>query len=209
MLLCINYLHKILILRKIKQPKYVINFYTLKNIKVFTKKSIYILICLISIFSAGYSQSVFFKFTDGSTASYVISDLQNFTYSGNTMIVKRKNGTTVTYNISYIANYRYDATTSVRDYNVINSAEVRIYPNPFRGSVRIRYELLAAEQVSVEVLDISGRSIKKWPTAKRTPGSYEVIWQPGDANGQAVPSGTYICRIQTSKGTVSKMMVME
>jgi hypothetical protein len=184
-------------------------FLHFKNIKMFTKKSIYILICLISIISTGNTQSVFFKFTDGTTASYVISDLQNFTYSGNTMIVKRKNGTTVTYNRSSIAKYRYDATTSVRDYNVINSAEVRIYPNPFRGSVRIRYELLAAEQVSVEILDMSGRSIKKWPTAKRTPGSYEVIWQPGDANGQAVPSGTYICRIQTSKGTVSKMMVME
>ena len=70
------------------------------------------------------------------------------------------------------------------------------------------YELLAAEQVSVEILDMSGRSIKKWPTEKRSPGSYEVLWQPGDA-GQAVPSGTYICRIQTSKGTVSKMMIME
>jgi hypothetical protein len=55
---------------------------------------------------------------------------------------------------------------------------------------------------------MSGRSIKKWPTEKRSPGSYEVLWQPGDA-GQAVPSGTYICRIQTSKGTVSKMMIME
>ena len=175
---------------------------------MFTKKTFYMLVCLMGIFTSGNAQSVFFKFTDGTTATYPISELQNFTYGTNTMVVKRKNGTTVTYNISAIANYRYDAVTSVRDFTAINSAEVRIYPNPFKSSVRIRYELLTAEQVSIEILDMSGRSIKKWPTEKRSPGSYEVLWQPGDA-GQAVPSGTYICRIQTSKGTVSKMMIME
>jgi hypothetical protein len=174
-----------------------------------TKKTFYILLCLIGLVSAGNAQSIFFKFTDGTTATYSISELQNFTYGTTSMVVKRSNGTTVTYNISAIANYRYDAATSITDYNTINSAEVRIYPNPFSSFVRIRYELLAPEQISVEILDMSGRSIKKWPTEKRTPGSYEVIWQPGDTNGKAVPSGTYICRIQTSKGTVSKMMVME
>jgi hypothetical protein len=155
------------------------------------------------------AQSVVFNFTNGTKAAYLISELQNFTYGSTNLVVKRTNGTTVTYERSAITSYKYDAATPVTDLDIINSAEVQIYPNPFKGALHIKYELLAAEKVTVEILDITGRSIKKWPTEKKAAGTYEVIWQTGDANGLAIKPGTYICRINTSIGSVSKMVVME
>ena len=182
-----------------------------KKINMFTKKTLYMLICLISIFTAGNAQSVVFKFNNGNPdASYTIADLQNFTYSGSNIVVKRKTGPDVSYPINTIVNYRYTGiTSSVRDFNVVNAAEVRIYPNPFRSTVHIKYDLAATENVSIEILDMTGRSIKKWPTEKKKAGTYEVIWQTNESNGRTMQPGTYICRIQTSKGSVSKMMIME
>lgn len=174
-----------------------------------TKKPLYMLVCLLFIMTSGKSQNVLFRFKDGTTATYPISQLQNFTYGNTAMTVKKTDGTTINYNFINLVSYRYDATTPVTDLDIINSAEVRVYPNPFRGAVHISYELLATEQVSVEILDITGRSVKKWPTEKKKAGTYEVIWQAADTNGKTIQPGTYICRITTSKGELSKMMVME
>jgi hypothetical protein len=182
-----------------------------KNLNMFTKKPFYLLVSMLFIFSAGSAQSVIFKFTNSTTAAYPISEIQNFTYASNNtdIVIKRVNGTTVTYNLSSVSSYRFDGTSSVNDLNIINSAEVRIYPNPFKGAVHISYELLSAEKVTIEILDMTGRSIKKWPAEKKVPGKYEVIWQTNDTKGKTLQPGTYICRIQTSIGSVSKMMIME
>ena len=178
---------------------------------MFTKKTFYMALCMISIFTTADAQNVVFKFNNGNPdASYAIADLQNFTFSSTNLVVKRKTGSTVSYPISTIANYRYTGiTTSLSDPNVVNAAEVSIFPNPFRSAVHIKYELAATETVSIEILDMTGRSIKKWPAEKKKQGTHEVIWQTNDSNGRSLQSGTYICRIQTSKGSVSRMMIME
>ena len=166
-------------------------------------------------FASSHAQvkAVRFLFKDGKAAQYLITDLQNFTFRGDTaMVINRKSATVVAYKLDSIVSYRYFDTTittlSISDINLVNTSDVRIYPNPFRGSVTIKYELNSAEQVGIEVFDMAGRSVKQWPTENKKAGTHEIIWQPGD-NGRSLPSGTYICRIRTSKGTISKMMVME
>jgi hypothetical protein len=180
-----------------------------KNLNMFTKKPFYLLVSMLFIFSAGNAQSVIFNLTNNQKIPYLISELRNITYGANTITILRTNGTPVTYNRTDVTSYKYDAAAPVTDINTINDAAFRVYPNPFKESVRISYELTATEQVSIEILDIAGRSIKIWPTEKKKPGTYEVIWQVGDNKGSTIQPGTYICRIKTSKGTLSKMMVME
>jgi len=180
-----------------------------KNRKMLTRKPLFLLAGFFFLMTAAKAQGVVFKFTNGTTAGYKISDLQNFTYGSNTIVVKPTTGTTVTYNLSNVVSYRYDLTLPVNELDVINTAEVRIYPNPFRESVHISYELSTPENVTIEILDITGKTIKKWPTERKLTGTHNVIWQTSDANGSIVKPGTYICRIQTSIGSVSKMIVME
>jgi hypothetical protein len=156
-----------------------------------------------------YAQKIFFKFTDGTSATYTVSEVRNLTFSGDVMVLKKTDGTIVSWNVSSIGNYNYNAITPVNDVKLINNAEVKIYPNPFKGVVHIRYELPTAEQIGIDILDMQGRSIRSWPKEKKKAGSHEIIWQVSDTKGNIMPTGTYICRISTSKGTVSKMMVME
>lgn len=174
-----------------------------------TKKPLILLAGLFFLIISAKSQGVVFKFTNGTTAGYKISDLQNFTYGTGTIIVKPTTGSTVTYNLSNVVSYRYDLTLPVNELEAMNTAEVRIFPNPFREAVHITYELSTPENVTIEILDITGKTIKKWPTERKLSGSHKVIWQTSDANGSIIKAGTYICRIQTSIGSVSKMIVME
>jgi flagellar hook assembly protein FlgD len=125
------------------------------------------------------------------------------------MLLQKKDGSTISWNASTIANYRYDAITAIADAERINNAEVKIYPNPFKGSVRIRFELPVADKVAVDIIDMQGRNIRSWPLCQKPAGTHELLWQTSDNGGKTIPSGTYICRITTTKGSVSKMIVME
>jgi hypothetical protein len=168
-----------------------------------------LIIATIFLSVSVYAQNIYFKFKDGSSATYTVDEIQKFTFTGNEMVLLKKDGTTVSWNASSIENYRYDVTTPVSELELINNAEVKIYPNPFKGAVHIRYELPTAEQVAIEIIDMQGRSIRIWPKEKKNAGTHEIIWQANDVKGNNVQAGTYICLITTTKGSVSKMIVME
>ena len=179
-----------------------------KNMMMFTKNSL-MLACMLFLLITGKSQSVTFKRTNGTSDVYSISGLQNFTYGTNTIIIKPTTGGTVTYNLNDLVSYRYDASTSVNDLNVVNSAELNVYPNPFKSFLNISYELKSAEQITVEILDITGKTIKKWPTERKSAGSHTLTWNTSDANGSSLKPGNYICRISTSFGSISKIIMMD
>ena len=166
------------------------------------------IICLF-LFEGVSAQSIYFSFKDGTSAAYNVNEVRNVSFSGNVMILRKKDGTTVSWNASSIGNYHYDAVTPVNNIPLFNNAEVKIYPNPFKGSVHIRYVLPTTEHVAIEIFDMQGRNIRNWPMEKKNAGTYEFIWQVNDTNGNTPPKGTYILRITTSKGSISKMMMLE
>ena len=173
-------------------------------------KSLFIAACILLLASSTKAQqNLYFKFNDGTTATYTVSEIRNVTFSGNVIVLQKKDGTTINWNASTVGNYRFDATTSVRDAERINNAEVKIYPNPFKGAVRIRFDLPVADKVTVDILDMQGRIIHQWPMVQKKAGTHELLWQSNDSRSKVLQSGTYICRIITTKGTVSKTMVVE
>ena len=60
---------------------------------------------------------------------------------------------------------------------------VNIIPNPFRGSVEIKYELRKPANVSVEIFDILGSKVLEKPDTYRKPGSYSIKWKPNGSPG--------------------------
>jgi hypothetical protein len=79
------------------------------------------------------------------------------------------------------------------------------YPNPFNPATNIRYRLSEESRVSVEVFDISGRSVGVLADGVQDPGAYTV---PFDATH--LSSGIYLVRfmagstIQIQKITLIK-----
>jgi hypothetical protein len=69
------------------------------------------------------------------------------------------------------------------------------------GRVEVAYTLSKPTDATIEVYDISGRSIATLFSGKRDPGSYSHIWNGASRAGTKVPSGIYFCRMQTESDT--------
>ena len=65
------------------------------------------------------------------------------------------------------------------------------YPNPFRASTRLVFDLPWPASVTVEVMDITGRRVFMVPAAGRTAGWKHTI----PLGGRTMPSGLYLYRL--------------
>jgi hypothetical protein len=69
------------------------------------------------------------------------------------------------------------------------------FPNPFAGSVTLRYELAAPGPVRLRVYDVQGRLRAVLDGTGRTPGRHETIWDGRSADGGRLAAGTYFLRL--------------
>jgi hypothetical protein len=69
------------------------------------------------------------------------------------------------------------------------------WPQPFRGSVTIRYDLAEAAEVNLAVFDLRGRRVADLWQGPRSANRYETSWDGCDTGGRPVPSGVYFLRM--------------
>lgn len=89
------------------------------------------------------------------------------------------------------------------------------YPNPFNPETNIRYRLPCLSDVSMKVIDLRGRCIRRWNVKGASPGDHTQVWDGRNEEGNPVPSGVYFFRLQqtglsgdTGKRTQSIKMVL-
>ena len=75
---------------------------------------------------------------------------------------------------------------------------LRAWPNPFRGSVRLTYELPAPGAPRIEIFDVTGRRVRSFAPAGI---SGELTWDGRDDSGRAVAAGIYHIRLQSAAPT--------
>jgi hypothetical protein len=75
--------------------------------------------------------------------------------------------------------------------------ELSVWPNPFTDNVRISYALAAAGNVSLQVRDVAGRTVRTLVNGLQKPGAYSVSWDARDSHGKQVPYGVYFYRLDT------------
>lgn len=87
------------------------------------------------------------------------------------------------------------------------------YPNPFspdystdRGKgTRIRYLLTHDAEVKLEILDVMGRLVKRFPSAKEgdlggSEGWNEIYWNGYNGQGKPIANGSYILKVTATQG---------
>lgn len=77
------------------------------------------------------------------------------------------------------------------------------YPNPFNPTTKIAFTLPAKDNVKLAVYDILGREI-----VRLADGIFEAGKHEFNFNASNLPSGFYFYNIQTSKGSISKKMIL-
>ncbi|MEZ4721223.1 MAG: T9SS type A sorting domain-containing protein [Flavobacteriales bacterium] len=92
------------------------------------------------------------------------------------------------------------------DHTVLGSEEIglepqmSLYPNPAKGYVLIRLENSYTDDVkAIQILDIQGKTVLESELA----GDHATI------STSDLPNGTYICRLKSSTGTISRKFVVE
>jgi hypothetical protein len=76
-------------------------------------------------------------------------------------------------------------------------------PNPCSASATIRFYLPAAQQVSLRVLDVTGREVARLADRPFAAGRHTLAWQTGDA-----ASGVYFYRLEAGEQTVTRKLLL-
>jgi photosystem II stability/assembly factor-like uncharacterized protein len=70
------------------------------------------------------------------------------------------------------------------------------YPNPFKTTTIIEYQLPSPSKVVLRIFNILGQEIKSLVNEQKTEGFYTTEWDGRNNNNIRVAHGTYICRIE-------------
>ena len=77
------------------------------------------------------------------------------------------------------------------------------YPNPFNPTTTISFQLSQTGKVKLSVFDVHGRQVKTLVNDFRPAGQHVV-----DFNGDGLPSGTYVYRLETGDGVETRKMTL-
>ncbi|MFC2116830.1 metallophosphoesterase [Bacteroidota bacterium] len=88
-------------------------------------------------------------------------------------------------------------TRTLKD--VSDNHNIRNYPNPFRQSTQISYDLGRADFVRVDIYDMMGRAVYSSDVGLKEKGMHTIEWSARDENGDKLPEGMYIAQIQGSR----------
>jgi hypothetical protein len=86
------------------------------------------------------------------------------------------------------------AVERAREELLPSSISLANYPNPFTEQTTIRYTLPEDGDVQVVVYDLLGRAVRHLVDGYQTAGQHEIV-----VDGSALPSGTYVYRLQAGE----------
>jgi hypothetical protein len=75
----------------------------------------------------------------------------------------------------------------------------QISHNPSSNRAVLEYQLPAAQKVSINVYDVSGKLIQRLVDTEKQAGTHRVIWNGSDEQGRRVASGIYFVKFETEK----------
>ncbi len=71
------------------------------------------------------------------------------------------------------------------------------YPNPFNSAAEISFAVGTAGNYSMDIVDISGKTVRKWDFGKCDIGVKTIRWDGHDFTGKPLPSGMYLVRLRS------------
>ncbi|MCL2064169.1 MAG: T9SS type A sorting domain-containing protein [Candidatus Cloacimonetes bacterium] len=120
----------------------------------------------------------------------------------NILIIRKWSGVYV-YDIDYTVS-EYDPT----DITITRSELLGNYPNPFNPETNIRFSLLEAGEVVIDVYNIRGQRVRRLLDEYKDRGEHNVVWNGLDETGRELGSGVYFYRMNTNDFTQTRRMLL-
>ncbi|MBU1914446.1 MAG: T9SS type A sorting domain-containing protein, partial [Candidatus Thermoplasmatota archaeon] len=84
---------------------------------------------------------------------------------------------------------------------------INVIPNPFNMQVAIEVDSSVSGELMIDVYSVTGRKIRSLFDGSISPGSRVFTWNGRDNDGKRLPSGVYMCRVE-SGGEVSTVRMV-
>jgi hypothetical protein len=81
-------------------------------------------------------------------------------------------------------------------------------PNPFNGSTSIRFAAAGSGEVSLRIVDPTGRVVADLYKGKAPSGVHAVRWDGRTEDGRVAPSGVYFCKLDSENTQLTRKMVL-
>ena len=81
------------------------------------------------------------------------------------------------------------------------------YPNPFNPTTVITYELPDQAEITLEILNINGRLVRRLVSGRQEVGKHTVEWNGRDDQGRFVTGGLYFYYLRHGKKSLNRKMV--
>ena len=85
---------------------------------------------------------------------------------------------------------------------------VTAYPNPFNPQTTISFSLERNERASVAVYELTGKRVMALADRRFVAGTHWLTWNGRDAQGRALPSGTYLVRLETESAVRAQKLML-
>lgn len=82
------------------------------------------------------------------------------------------------------------------------------YPNPFNPATTIQFELARNSDIRLDITNVAGETVLTLLNRPMSAGNHRIVWNGENAQGQTVPGGVYLCRLQTGTTTRTIRMLM-
>jgi DNA-binding beta-propeller fold protein YncE len=91
---------------------------------------------------------------------------------------------------------------------LFDGVDVSVYPNPFNPSVTISYLSRNAVVDRISIYDVRGALVRRLPAPQQRAVEGSVTWNGENDAGVTAPSGVYFVVVESSRGMVSRKIVM-
>jgi aminopeptidase N len=83
-----------------------------------------------------------------------------------------------------------------------------VAPNPVREHALVRFSIPNAQNVTVLVVDATGRAVRRLWAERAEAGHHTVVWDRRSDDGRKLPSGVYVLRLDTDGRTDIRKVVL-
>lgn len=83
-----------------------------------------------------------------------------------------------------------------------------VSPNPTDGPCRVSFTLAADSPVSVDLVDATGRIVRRLLDGPHPAGEYSLKWDGKDDAGRDLPAGVYFTHVTTGEGMTTGRVVV-
>jgi hypothetical protein len=139
--------------------------------------------------------------TNGQTDSFNVSDIRSLKFVNNTMNLTENDGTLSSWDILDISEYAFNDVISTVETADSTRNQSKIYPNPVSDELTVEYWSSHESKINIELLDLSGKLVRSVFDGINQ-GKQTYTWT------KDLPSGYYLCRIESATKCITKPLII-